>query len=201
MVGREAELALVRSAFEQSVATRSCEVVTVLGEAGLGKTRLVEAFIAGASEALTVLRGHCVSYGDGITFWPLREVVRQAAVITETDDPIEAIAKLHALLGPESADVVDRLAVAMGLRSGVFPIQETYWAATKFAEHVARDRPLVMVFDDIHWAETTMLELIAHVAGAAKAPVVVLNTARPDLFDEHPRWLQGKPNATTFVFD
>ena len=197
MVGREAELALVRSAFERSVAMRSCEVVTVLGEAGLGKTRLVEAFISGTDGALTVLRGHCLSYGDGITFWPLREVVRQAATITETDSPADAIAKLRALLGPDSADVVDRLAVAMGLQAGVFPIQETYWAATKFAEHVARDHPLVMVFDDIHWAETTMLELIAHVAGVAKAPVVVLNTARPDLFDEHPRWLQGKPNATS----
>jgi len=197
MVGREIELAIVNAAFDHSIAAHACEVVTVLGEAGLGKTRLVEAFITGTHGEATVLRGHCLSYGDGITFWPLREVVRQAAAITETDDPPEAIAKLHVLLGAAAGDVVDRLAVAMGLRGGVFPIQETYWAATKFAEHVARERALVIVFDDIHWAEATMLELIAHLAGSAKAPVVVVNTARPDLVDDHPGWLQGKANATT----
>ena len=201
MVGREAELAVVRAAFDRSVAARGCEVVTVLGEAGLGKTRLVEAFISGTRGETTVLRGHCLSYGDGITFWPLAEVVRQAAAITETDDPTAATAKLSALLGIEAADVVERLAVAMGLRRGVFPIQETYWASTKFAEHVARERALVIVFDDIHWAETTMLELIAHLAGSAGAPVLVLNTARPDLVDEHPRWLQGKANATTISLE
>jgi len=197
MVGREAELAAIRAAFDRSGATRSCEVVTILGEAGLGKTRLVEAFIAGTSGAASVLRGHCLSYGDGITFWPLAEVVRQAAAIVETDDPAAASMKLGALLGAEAADVTDRLAVAMGLRSGVFPIQETYWAATKFAEHIARERPVVIVFDDIHWAEANMLELIAHVAATAKAPILVIATARPDLVDDHPRWMQGRANAAT----
>ena len=197
MVGREAELDAIRAAFDRSVARRACEVVTVLGEAGLGKTRLVQAFIAGTRGEASVLRGHCLSYGDGITFWPLAEVVRQAAAIIETDDPPAASAKLGALLGAEAGDVADRLAVAMGLRTGVFPIQETYWAATKFAEHIARERPVIIVFDDIHWAEANMLELIAYLATTAKAPVLVVATARPDLVDDHPRWLQGRANAVT----
>jgi class 3 adenylate cyclase/tetratricopeptide (TPR) repeat protein len=201
MVGRQAELAVIRAVFERCVATRACEVVTVLGEAGLGKTRLVEAFIAGSRGDASVLRGHCLSYGDGITFWPLAEVVRQAAAIVETDDAAAASSKLGALLGAGATDVADRLAVAMGLRSGVFPIQETYWAATKFAEQIALERPAVIVFDDIHWAETTMLELIAHLAASAKAPVLVIATARPDLIDEHPRWLEGKENAATISLE
>src|SRR5439155_1739901 len=90
-----------------------------------------------------------------------------------------------------------RWRVAMGLRTGVFPIQETYWAATKFAEHIARKRPVIIVFDDIHWAEANMLELIAYLAATAKAPVLVVATARPDLVDDHPRWLQGRANAVT----
>jgi class 3 adenylate cyclase/tetratricopeptide (TPR) repeat protein len=199
MVGREAELAVVRGSFDRAVVASTCEVVTIVGEAGLGKTRLVEAFLASVIDDATVLRGHCLSYGDGITFWPLAEVVRHAAAIVESDEAPASIAKLGALLGADAANVIDRLAVAMGLQRGVFPIQETYWAATKFAEAVARHRPLVIVFDDIHWAETTMLELIAHLAGAVAAPVLVVNTARPDLIDDHPRWLRDSPKATTIA--
>ena len=197
MVGRAEELAILRAAFERSMTGSGVQVVTILGEAGLGKTRLVEAFLSEARDRATDLHGHCLSYGHGITFWPLAEVIRQAAAITEDDVPMAAKTKLSTVLGGGAPEVVDRLATAMGLEEGVFPIQETYWAATKFVESAARTRPLVVVLDDIHWAEPTLLELIAHVARTATARALVVNTARPDLVDDHPHWLEGQPNATS----
>jgi class 3 adenylate cyclase/tetratricopeptide (TPR) repeat protein len=197
MVGREEELAVLHAAFERSLTAGRVQVVTILGEAGLGKTRLVEAFLSEVRGRAMSLRGHCLSYGRGITFLPLAEVIRQAAGVTEEDDATEAKAKVSAILHGAAPEIADRLAVAMGLEQGVFPIQETYWAASKFIEWVARTWPLIVVFDDVHWAETTLLELIAHVARTASAPVLFVNTARKDLLDDHPHWLEGQANATT----
>ncbi len=198
LVGREEELRALSEAFDRVVAGRTCELVTVVGEAGLGKTRLVEEFFSRAASRARVLRGHCLSYGDGITFWPLAEVVQQAAGIVDGDVQETACRKLGVALADDSPEVCDRLAAAIGLSRDAFPIQETYWAARKFAEKMAAGHPLVILFDDIHWAETTMLELIEHLVGTATdAPIFLVATARQELFDDHPRWMKGKPNAAT----
>ena len=111
-----------------------------------------------------MLRGRCLSYGEGITFWPLAEIARDAAGIAEDEPVDQARTRLTGLLGEEAADVADRLAAVMGLSEATYPVQETFWAARRLLETAARDGPVVTVIEDIHWAEPTFLDLIAHVA-------------------------------------
>src|SRR5581483_10184370 len=162
MVGREQELDTLLASFDAAVAERACRLATVVGDAGVGKSRLNEEFLASIGERARVLSGRCLSYGEGITFWPLVEVVRQAASIEEEDTPGVARAKLVSLAGPEGDDVVERVASAIGLSPETFPIEELFWGARKLLESLAREQPLVVLFDDIHWAEPTFLDLVEH---------------------------------------
>jgi predicted ATPase/class 3 adenylate cyclase len=191
LVGREAELALLGDGLARATAARSARLVTVLAHAGVGKSRLLAEFLGSASRAATVLRGHCLPYGEGITFWPVTEIVHEAADIGEDDSQERALEKLHAVGGDEADLVTERLASVVGLGDREFPVEELFWASRKLLESIARDRPLVVVFEDIHWAEPTLLALIEHLVDNANAPLLVLCAARPELLEAHPGWSES----------
>jgi class 3 adenylate cyclase/tetratricopeptide (TPR) repeat protein len=197
IVGRDAELAEIARVYDEVVARPEVRMVTIVGEAGVGKSRLAHEVVARIASGACVLRGRCLPYGDGITFWPLVEMVRQAADIHEDDSPGQARARLQAVVG--QTDVAERLASATGLATANFPLAEINWAARKFFETLAAAAPLLLVVDDIHWAEVALLELLAHVRdGAHDAPILLLATARPDLLEAHPDWAT-KPKDVKLV--
>jgi class 3 adenylate cyclase/tetratricopeptide (TPR) repeat protein len=194
IVGRERELDLLRQAFERTVSAPACELVTVLGPAGVGKSRLTSEFVAGFGEQATVLRARCLAYGEGITFWPVAEIVRKAAAIDEADPPDAAREKIAALLGDseEAASVADGVAAAIGLAESAAELQEIFWAIRKLLEGLAREHPLVCIFDDVHWAEPAFLDLVESIAGRASgAPLLLLCLARPELPEERQSWMSG----------
>jgi class 3 adenylate cyclase/tetratricopeptide (TPR) repeat protein len=186
IVGREEELAALRSVYAEVVEQRRPRLVTVVGEAGAGKTRLVREVTDRIARGAQIVMGRCLPYGHGITFWPLLMMIRHAAHILDADSPDEAVAKLRGRIGDD--DVADRLAGAAGLAPGAYSLQEINWAARKFLERLAADGPVVALVDDIHWAETALLELLVHVLDTADAPVLLLATARHDFFEQRPDW-------------
>jgi class 3 adenylate cyclase/tetratricopeptide (TPR) repeat protein len=201
MIGRQEELALLRAALDHALDRRAAELITVLGPAGVGKSRLLHEFVKIESDRAVSLRGRCLSYGEGVTFFPLGEIVREAAGIAEDDSLEAASAKVNALVGPEGRDVADRVAATIGLSSAAYPVEETFWATRKFLELIAARRPLIVIIDDIHWAEDTFLELIRHIADAAEAPMVLVCSSRPDLLEEHDEWAEGRPNARAVTLE
>jgi class 3 adenylate cyclase/tetratricopeptide (TPR) repeat protein len=194
-VGREAEMARLDVALQEAETQHVARMLTVVGDAGVGKSRLIREFATQAGAGGRVLRGRCLPYGDGITFWPLAEVVREASEIAADDPPELAIAKLDALLEREGSDpgerrdVVDRIAAAIGLSPAQFPITELFWGSRRVLEAMGRDRPLVVIVDDIHSAEQTFLELLDHVeAEARESSIVLLCSARHELTEAHAEW-------------
>ena len=197
LVGRGRELAELAQAFQAVRGERTCRTVTVVGPAGVGKSRLLLEFLDRIGGEAVVLRGRCLSYGEGITFWPLAEVLRAAGGIEDDDPPEGARAKLAALVGLEAEDVAQRLAAAIGLSDAAFSVEETFWAARRLLEGFARRGPTVLVIDDIHWAEATFLDLLTYLGETiTDLPVLLLCCARPELFEEHPSW-GGGPGART----
>jgi tetratricopeptide (TPR) repeat protein len=190
LIGRDDELGALRSAFASSSAEDACRVALVVGEPGVGKSRLTEELLRTVTSEARVVRGRCLPYGRGITFWPLVEIVRDAAALRDTDAPELAREKLAALV-PGSPDVADRVASAVGLSESEFSLDEIYWGTRKLLERLASEQPLVVFVDDIHWAEDAFLELIEHVAGSAKAPLLILCAARPELFERQPSWREA----------
>jgi predicted ATPase/class 3 adenylate cyclase len=193
IVGRALESARLIQEFELAVSTRSCALVTVIGEAGIGKSRLIGEFGRVVEDEALVVRGRCLAYGRGITFWPLVEIARQLAEIGQDDSHDTAQRKLVEVLDSDeaAAEVADRVASAIGLSEHQFPLEEVFWGTRKLLEHVARRRPLVVVFEDIHWAESALLDLVERVAStAADAPLLLVCAARPDLAERSPGWLQ-----------
>jgi class 3 adenylate cyclase len=175
MIGRERQRTLLEHAFANVVSERACHLFTVLGAAGVGKSRLAQEFLAGVEDAV-VVRGRCLSYGEGISYWPVTEVVKQL-VPNGTTGPLAAI------LGDEPAPGSP---------------EEIAWAFRKLLESRAADRPVVVVFDDVHWGEPTFLDLVEHVADLSRgAPILLLCMARPELLDVRAAWSGGKLNATT----
>jgi class 3 adenylate cyclase/tetratricopeptide (TPR) repeat protein len=198
LVGRNRELELLAEALDRAVERNASELVTVLGAAGVGKSRLVREFLAKVNDRATVISGRCLPYGDGITFWPIAGVLREAAGMRSSDTPAEARAKLAGLL-PADGDgplVEARLGVLLDETEGS-GIQETFWGVRKLFEHLASRRPLVVVFDDIQWGEPTFLDLVEYVASwIASAPVLIVCIARPELHDTRPTWAAGTDAAT-----
>lgn len=194
MVGREEEMARLGRAFDDAVTKRLLQQVTVIGDAGVGKSRLVRESLAALGDRAYVVRGRCLPYGQGITFWPIVEVVRAAAGIAEDDLPERAIGRLAGLVGDDA--VVERLAAVTGLSPSSFPLAESFWAVRRLIEILAERQPLVLVVDDIHWAEPTLLDLLTHVADAGiLAPVLLLCTARHELLEGRPDWGEGPQQA------
>jgi class 3 adenylate cyclase/tetratricopeptide (TPR) repeat protein len=196
-VGREAELELLENVFARAVRNRRAQLVTVFGEPGLGKTRLVAEFVEGV-ERVTVLSGRTLPYGEGVTYWPLASMVKASAGITDDDPANSAFEKLR--VSCESEAVADLLAVALGVFSaaeGERTPQQLTWAALQWAEQLADAQPLVLVFEDVHWAEEPLLDVIEHLARSLRnAPVLILAVARPELLDARPSWGGGIPRAT-----
>ncbi|HSK38045.1 MAG TPA: adenylate/guanylate cyclase domain-containing protein, partial [Actinomycetota bacterium] len=205
IVGREPELRLFAWVYERVVSTASSHLLTVLGPAGVGKTRLVAEGVAELPGA-TVLRGRCLSYGEGITFWPVAELVRQAAGIADTDPPAGATARLRRLLDAtesrEAERVAARVAQLIGLEAAPVPAEEAAWAFRRLLELLAARGPLVVVLDDLHWAEPGLLDLVEHVADYGRgAPILLVAMARPEFLEERPGWAGGKLNATTLLLE
>ena len=193
MVGRVQELQLLMESLDRARSNGRTELVTVFGPAGAGKSRLLREFLARAGEEVWSLRGRCLSYGEGITFWPLAEVGRSAAGISD-DDPREvAIAKLRALAGDD--EVAERVGAAIGLIDTSYRIEETFWAARRLLERLAAKKPLIVLIDDIHWAEDTFLDMLRFVLDSAEAPLVLVCSSRKELLEEHPDWGEEKPNT------
>jgi len=202
LVGREAELDLLQNTYERALRDRRAHLFTIYGEPGVGKSRLGREF-SEALEGATVLHGRSLPYGEGVTYWPLAEMVKSAAGIAD-DDPLDvAIDKLRAFCEDEA--VADLLGLASGVLEAVqseASAQEIAWAAREWAQRLAQEQPLVLVFEDIHWAEEPLLELIEHLATwVREAPLLLLCLARPELLDLRPGWGGGRVRATAIELE
>ena len=186
LVGRVEETRRLEAAYARSTGERVTMTVTVIGEAGLGKTRLVQEFAGRLGREAHVFTGRCRPYGEGITFWPLREVIRQAC---SGDDSPERIKDLLAE-EEDTAAVAEQLHRALGSGSqGRTVATEIFWAARRLLEALARHRPVLVVFEDLHWAEPTFLDLVESLAlRPGRSPIVVVCIARPELLDQRPAW-------------
>jgi DNA-binding SARP family transcriptional activator/predicted ATPase len=186
LVGRVEEMRRLGAAHARAARERVTMTVTVIGEAGIGKTRLVHEFAAGLGGAVQVLTGRCLPYGEGITFWPLQEIVRQAG---GGDDSAASIADMMAGES-DAAAVAEHLYRAFGLGGqGRTAAGEIFWAARRFLETQARRRPVLAVFEDVHWAEPTLLDLVESLAiEPGQSPVTLVCIGRQELLDQRPAW-------------
>ncbi|HET6641768.1 MAG TPA: BTAD domain-containing putative transcriptional regulator, partial [Gaiellaceae bacterium] len=191
LIGRVVELAQLRQAYERAAEGRAAQLFTVLGAAGIGKSRLARELVLSAGGDATVLQGHCPSYGEGITFWPLRGIVEDVGDLGQ------------ALADNEEADAIaERVLGAVGLNGMASTNEETFWATRKLFEALARQRPLVVVVEDVHWAEPTFLDLVEHVAEwATTSPILLLCLGRPEVVDERPRLVGGRTNIGSVVLE
>jgi class 3 adenylate cyclase/tetratricopeptide (TPR) repeat protein len=168
-VGRERELALLREAWERVQLERRCELVTIVGEAGVGKSRLVAELLSSLDE--TVARGRCLPYGEGITYWAIVEVLTQLAFVPS--DQVAA-AVIRTLLGESEAGT---------------SLEDIAWAFRKTLEEAAAEHPLVVVLDDVQWGDETLHNLIEHVSLlSAGSPILLICMARPELVERRPTW-------------
>jgi class 3 adenylate cyclase/tetratricopeptide (TPR) repeat protein len=204
MVGRLRERALLRQALDRAEADRMCHLFTVMGAAGVGKSRLVEELIKEVDPRVRILNGRCLPYGQGITFGAVRDIVREIAQIEIGDTSDQARSKISSALREEDRGelIADRVSQLMGLSESAIPTEESFWAIRKLLEALSRERPLLIVFEDIHWAEPTFLDLVEHVADWARdAPILLICLARTELLDLRRSWGGGKLNATTIQLE
>jgi predicted ATPase/class 3 adenylate cyclase len=196
-VGRTRELAHLRIAFDRVAEERTNYLFTILGPAGIGKSRLAAELLGTLSDTARMVSGRCLAYGEGITYWPLREIV--------DDLDREQAGKPISVLLEDEADggrIAMRIAGAIGRLEVPGTAEETFWAVRRLFEALAREGPLVVVFEDIHWAEPTLLDLIDHVAEWSRdAPILLLCLARPELLDSRPNWGGGKLNSASIMLE
>ena len=201
LVGRERERGLLESALEQATADETCQLFTLLGPAGVGKSRLVHEFLQLVGPEAQVLRGRCPPYGERVAFWPVAETIKQAAGISDADTAAEVRDKIGALLGADqrASVIADRVAAIIGLSEAPSSGEETFFAIRSVYESIARTHPLAIVFDDVQWGEPFFLDLIEHLADTRGAPILLLVIARPELLDDRPAWAGGKLHSTSVV--
>ena len=202
LVGRDHELDLLANTFARATRDRRAHLVTIYGEPGVGKSRLANEFLA-SLEGTTVLHGRCLPYGESITYWPLAEMVKGAADIAD-DDPLDvAIEKLRECCPAEA--VADLLGLATGVLEAVHgerSQQEISWAAREWAQLMAQTQPLILVFEDIHWAEEPLLELIEHMTSWVRdGSLMIMCLARPELLDIRSDWGGGRVRATAIELE
>ncbi len=184
MVGRDAELAELRRSYDDAVRERSCRMVTCIGVPGIGKSRLADEFVASVAADARVVTGRCLEYGDGISYWPIAEIVRELGGVGSS---VAAIVD-----GVERGLVLGHLLRAISEEAAGGATAEIFWAVRTLLEAVARERPLVVVFDDIQWGEPTFVDLIEYLVALGTAePVLLLCLARPELIDARPGWGTG----------
>lgn len=193
LVGRQRELRVLRGAFAQAVAERSCRLLLIAGTAGVGKSRLTAEFLRGV-EARVVI-GRCLPYGQGITYWP---VVSMVKLLLDSEHGCAGAASVM----DRDATVAAAVNALLGEQPAVTSATEIRWAVRKLFESSADRAPLVLVFDDLHWAEPTLLDLIEHIVDfSRRAPILMACLARPELLDHNPRWCTGKPDAATMLLE
>jgi len=204
LVGRRRPLRLLEEAFREAVEERVCHLVTVLGVAGVGKSRLVDEFVGTVGDTATVAFGRCLAYGHGITYWPVAEALRSATGLTEAEPPETILGRLRDVLHdePDAARIAAMVGGLVGIEDSPASPDETFWAIRKTFEAVARSRPLILVFDDVHWGESTFLDLVEHMADWTRdAPITLIVMARGELLDKRPAWSGGKRWATTMSLE
>ena len=209
LVGRKEELSLVLDTLARARRDRALQLVTLVGVPGIGKSRLIwelERALDDDPGLLTWRRGRCLPYGDGVTYWALGEMLKAQAAILETDDVVTVERRLHGAVRAVLPDAAEANWVESHLRrlltlepaAGVGR-DETFAAWRRFFEALADDRPLVLVFEDLHWADEGLLDFIDHLADwAVASPIVLLCTARPEFHQRRRDW-GARPNASTIL--
>jgi DNA-binding SARP family transcriptional activator len=198
LVGREADLERLETLLRRAVLERAPRLVTLLGAAGIGKSRLAQELVAGVGADVRVLEGRCLTYGEGITFWALRELVLQ---LTGQADVQRGL--LEVLAEADEADwIAERVLGAIGLGETIAPVEEVFAATRRLLESLAQRQPLLLVFEDVHWAEPAFLDLIEHVVDFAEdVPMLVICLARPELLEDRPEWGTRASHATVVEID
>ena len=176
LVGRGYELGLLRGVWDQTINQSRCQLFTLLGTAGVGKSRLIDELLARVAQGTTILRGRCLHYGEGITFWPIAEALTP--------------------LGEGSQSIRDRLS------TGAATPGELFWEVRRYLEALAEQRPVILHVDDLHWAEPMLIDLLNHIVDLSQtAPILVLCAARPELLEDYPGWGGAKLNSTTVMLE
>ena len=194
LVGRRSELAELERAFERAVRERRCIVCTVVGPAGIGKSRLVRELCERVTDHATAVTGRCLPYGEGITFWPLVQIVR------ELGGEEGLVASLE---GAEDADLIaERVRATVGLADPSGGSEEGFWGIRSWLEALARKQPLLLCVEDIQWAERKLLDLVEYVAGWSRdAPILIICLARPELYEAHPAWTASHDRRLVLPLD
>jgi class 3 adenylate cyclase/tetratricopeptide (TPR) repeat protein len=211
-IGRNGELDLLKRCYARTLRERSVQLVTLLGEPGVGKSRLIHEFgrfIDDRRELVSWRQGRCLPYGDGITFWALGEIVKAQAGILESDPSTQVAAKLdgalQALVGRASDRewLRARLAPLLGLSNGEGPgadQAELFAAWRRVIEAMAASGPLVLVVEDLHWADAALLQFLSYLIDSSSGiALLVIAAARPELLDRHPGWNEERPNASSIT--
>ena len=201
LVGRATELELLQNTFARALRDRRAQLFTVYGEPGVGKSRLAREFVDSVDGA-SVLTGRCLPYGEGVTYWPLAEMIKAATGISDDEPLEEAFEKLRACC--EDDAVADLIGLASGLLEAVEgerSPQEIAWAAREVMSSLGEVQPLILLFEDIHWAEEPLLDLIEHLADWVRVPLLILCLARPELLDVRPSWGGGRVRSTAIELE
>jgi len=211
-VGRQRELNLVKDLFHATAEERKAHLVSVVGIGGIGKSRLAwefEKYVDGVADTVWWHRGRCLAYGDGVAYWALAEMVRMRALISEEDSPEEAQAKLRTMLAEwlpdaeERAWVEPRLGQLLGIAEQAADERQNLFSAWRlFFERLAARGPVVLVFEDLQWADASLLDFVDHLLDWSRAhPIFVLALARPELAERRPGFGAGGRSATTLSLE
>ncbi len=204
-VGRERERAVMDTVFRGVIGHKTCHLLTILGNAGVGKSRLVFEFAEHISGDVVVARGRCLPYGEGITYWPLADIIREITRARGMDSTDLSVARIaECLEGDDKAELIAaRVSELLGIGEGEpGRKEETFWAVRRLFEALARERPLLIIVDDLHLAKPTFLDLIEHLVDFSRtSPIMIVCMARPEFLETRPGWDGGKANTTTLMLE